>query len=66
MSNAQTQTHNPNQVNNQKKWSSKLFKSLDMTKIPRYPHKMPHKYEKWLPKFVGNDVVSDEDHMSNF
>jgi hypothetical protein len=27
---------------------------------------MPSRYEKWLPKFTGNDVVSFEDHMSNF
>jgi hypothetical protein len=26
---------------------------------------MPPKYEKWFPKFTGNDVVSVEDHMSN-
>jgi hypothetical protein len=41
MSNAQTQTHNPNQANNQKQWASKLFKSLDMTGIPGYPRKCP-------------------------
>jgi hypothetical protein len=65
MSNAQTQTVNPNQANNQKQWSSKLFKPLDMTNIPGYPRQMPARYEKWLPKFTGNDVVSVEDHMSN-
>jgi hypothetical protein len=66
ISNAHTQIVNPDQANNQKQWSSKLFKSLDMTNIPGYPRKMPTRYDKWLPKFTGNDVVSIEDHMSNF
>ena len=66
MSNAGTQTVNPKQANNQKQWSSKLFKPLDMKYIPGYPRQMPPKYEKWLPKFTGNDVVSAQDHMSNF
>jgi hypothetical protein len=42
------------------------LKSLDMTGILGYPRKMPPRYEKWLPKFTGNDVVGVEDHMSNF
>jgi hypothetical protein len=58
MSSAGTQTINPNLANNQKQWSSKLFKLLDMTGIPGYPRKIPPKYEKWFPKFTGNDVVS--------
>jgi hypothetical protein len=57
MSNTQTRTLNPNQANNQKQWSSKIFKPLDMKNIPGY--------EKWLPNFTGNDLVSVEDHMSN-
>jgi hypothetical protein len=24
------------------------------------------KHEKWLPMFLGNDVTTHEDHMSNF
>jgi hypothetical protein len=66
MSSVGIHTVDPNQSNNQKQWSSKLFKLLDMTSIPGYPRQMPLKYEKWLPKFIGNDVVSVEDHMSNF
>jgi hypothetical protein len=65
MFNAQTQTLNPNQANNQKQWSSKLFKLLDMTNIPGYPRQMPPRYDTWFPKFTSNDVVSVEDHMSN-
>jgi hypothetical protein len=26
---------------------------------------MPSRYDKWLPKFTGNDVVGVDDHMSN-
>jgi hypothetical protein len=37
-----------------------------MTVIPSYPRQMLPKYEKWLPKFTRNDVISVEDHMSNF
>ena len=37
-----------------------------MTAIPGYPRQMPPKYEKWLPKFTINDVISAEDHMRNF
>jgi hypothetical protein len=36
-----------------------------MTNIPGYPRKIPPKYEKWLPKFTSNDVVSVEDHINN-
>jgi hypothetical protein len=66
MSSTGTQTVIPNQANNQIQWSSKLFKPLDMTTIPGYPRQMPPKYEKWFPKFTGNDVINIEDHMSNF
>jgi hypothetical protein len=37
-----------------------------MTNIPGYLRKIPPRYEKWLPKFTGNDKVSAEDHMRNF
>jgi hypothetical protein len=64
MSTSQAGTTNP--VNNQRQWSSTLFKPLDMSSIPCYPRQMPPKYEKWLPKFTGTDVISAEEHMSNF
>jgi hypothetical protein len=63
MSTSQTGTTNP--VNNQRQWSSTLFKPLDMSAIPGYPRQMPPKYEKWLPKFTSTDATSVE-HMSNF
>jgi hypothetical protein len=64
MSTSQTGTTNP--VNNQRQWSSNLFKPLDMSAIPGYPRQMPPKYEKWLPKFTGTDAISAEEHMSSF
>jgi hypothetical protein len=64
MSSSQTTTTNP--ANNQRQWSSTLFRPLDMSAIPGYPRQMPPKYEKWLPKFTGTDAISAEEHMSNF
>jgi hypothetical protein len=64
MSTSQTGTINP--VNNQRQWSSTMFKPLDMSAIPGYPRQMPPKYEKWLPKFTGTDATSVEEHMTNF
>lgn len=64
MSTSQTGTTNP--VNNQRQWSSTLFRLLDMSSIPGYPRQMPPKYEKWLPKFTGTDATSVEEHMSSF
>jgi hypothetical protein len=42
----------------QKQWVSNIFKPLDMSAIPGYPRQMPPKFEKWLPKFSGNDVTT--------
>jgi hypothetical protein len=64
MSSSQTTTTNP--TNNQRQWSSTLFKPLDMLSILGYPRKMPPKYEKWLPKFTGIDAISAKKHMSRF
>jgi hypothetical protein len=70
MSTSQTGTTNPinnqNPANNQRQWSSNLFKPLDMSAIPGYPRQMPPKYEKWLPKFSGIDAIGAEEHMSRF
>jgi hypothetical protein len=66
MSSSETQTNTTNPPNNQRQWSSTLFRPLDMSAILGYPRQMPPKYEKWLPKFIGTDAISVEDHMSNF
>jgi hypothetical protein len=50
----------------QKPWVANVFKPLDMFAIPRYPHNMPQKFEKWFPKFFGNDVTTVEEHLDNF
>jgi hypothetical protein len=50
----------------QKQWVSNIFKPLDMSAIPGYPHNMPLKFEKWFPKFSGNDVTIVEEHLDNF
>jgi hypothetical protein len=47
-------------------WDLGNFKPLDMIKILGYPRQMPLRYEKWLPRFTGNDGVIAEDHMDNF
>jgi hypothetical protein len=66
MSNAQTHTLNPNQANNQSNGHPTFLNQLDVTNILGYPRQIPPRYEKRLLKFIGNDVVSVEDHMSNF
>jgi hypothetical protein len=66
MSSSATQTNTTNVGNNQRQWSSSLFKPLDMLAILGYPRQMPPKYEKWLPKFTGTDEISVEENMSNF
>jgi hypothetical protein len=50
----------------QRPWTSNAFKHLDMFVIPGYPHNMPPKFEKWFPKFSGNDVTTVEEDLDNF
>ena len=47
-------------------WVLENFKPLDMNKIPGYPRKMPSRFEKWLPRFTGNDGVIAKYHMDSF
>jgi hypothetical protein len=47
-------------------WDPGNFKPLDMSKIPEYPRQMPPKYEKWLPRFTGNDGPRANYHMNDF
>jgi hypothetical protein len=42
-----------------------VIQALQTIRHDKYPRKIPSKYEKQFPKFIGNDVVSVEDHMSN-
>jgi hypothetical protein len=50
----------------QRPWVTNAFKPLDMSRIPGYPHAMPQKFDKWLPKFSGNNVITIEEHLDNF
>jgi hypothetical protein len=34
-----------------------------MANIQGYPNKTPKKFNKWLPKFPGNNVITIEDHI---
>jgi hypothetical protein len=47
-------------------WDPCNLKPLDMSEILGYPWKIPPRYVKWLPKFIGDDEVRAEDHMRNF
>jgi hypothetical protein len=47
-------------------WVTHDFKPLDMFGIQGYPHVMPNKSDKWLPKFPGNNVISVEEHIDSF
>lgn len=42
------------------------FKPFYMSTIPRYPNKMPHKFDEWLPKFFGHNVITVEEHINKF
>jgi hypothetical protein len=44
-------------------WSRNLFKPLKMGDFVGYPNAIPKEIHKWLPKFIGNDVVTPEDHL---
>jgi hypothetical protein len=47
-------------------WDPGNFKPLDMSKILGYPQRMPLRYEKWIPKFIGNDEENANKHMHDF
>jgi hypothetical protein len=47
-------------------WDPGNFKPLDMSKIPGYTRKMPPRYEKWLPRFTGNDEENPKKHVRDF
>jgi hypothetical protein len=47
-------------------WVKNVYKALDISRIQGSPHDMPEKYNKWLPKFVGNNVITVKDHLARF
>jgi hypothetical protein len=44
-------------------WEKYLYKPLNLDNIPRYPNSMPKEPNKWLSKFLGNNVVIVEYHI---
>jgi hypothetical protein len=49
-----------------KPWVKNVYKPLNMTSINGFPHALPDKYNKWLPKFTGNNVITVEKHLLDF
>jgi hypothetical protein len=47
-------------------WDPGNYKPLDMSEIPRYPRKMPPRYEDFLPCFAGIKTECPEPHMRRF
>jgi hypothetical protein len=47
-------------------WDLGNYKPLDMSKIMRYPRRMPPFYKNWFPRFVGIDEERPDYHMSKF
>jgi hypothetical protein len=51
-----------------KPWITNVFNPLDMFAIQiNYPNKMPDKFDKWIPKFSGNNVlytIKENIHMN--
>jgi hypothetical protein len=44
-------------------WARDLYKPLNMANIQGYPNKMSIEVNKGLPKFLGNNVITVEDHI---
>jgi hypothetical protein len=44
-------------------WEKGLYKPLNMAFISRYTNTMPKETNKWLPNFLGNNVVTVEEHL---
>jgi hypothetical protein len=44
-------------------WERDLYKPLNMANIQGYPNKIPMDVNKWLPIFLGNNVIIIEDHI---
>jgi hypothetical protein len=47
-------------------WDTNIFNPLYMTGIQGYPHAMPNKFDKRLPKFSSNNVTSTEKLVDAF
>jgi hypothetical protein len=47
-------------------WITNAFKPLGMSEIHGCPHAMHDKFDKWLPKFHGNNFISAKEHIDTF
>jgi hypothetical protein len=48
-------------------WELDNFKPFNVSKILGYPQQIPARYENYLPRFIGGDVDSVEEHIhTNF
>jgi hypothetical protein len=46
--------------------TKEAHKPLDITKIPKSPHKLPKEFKEWLLIFSGEDLTAPEDHLYLF
>ena len=44
-------------------WEKDLYRPLNMPNIQGYPNTMPKEVNMWLPKFLGNNVITFKDHI---
>jgi hypothetical protein len=44
-------------------WEKEIYKPLNMATISGYPNTMPKEYNKWLPNFPRNNMVTVDDHL---
>jgi hypothetical protein len=44
-------------------WKKGLYKPLNMATIARYPNTISKEINKWLPNFLGNNVITTKQHL---
>jgi len=45
---------------------SNLYKALDISAIQGAPYAMLEKYNKWIPKYYGNNIITIKEHIGKF
>lgn len=66
--NQQPQAQGQGQVppQNPRAFGRNIHEALNFTQILGYPHDLPNKAYKWLPKFSGEGVFNARDHLLEF
>jgi len=41
-------------------WVTNAYEAIDMSRIKGYPHNMFDRFDKWLPIFSHNNVITIE------